>query len=70
MPTILVSMNAPGPSIERSTWLSAARCMIDVDVARRRSMSSTAALVADIGLDEAIVRARSRSAAAMARLPA
>ena len=24
---MLVSMKAPGPSIERSTWLSAARCM-------------------------------------------
>ena len=27
VPTILVWMNSPGPSIERSTWLSAARCI-------------------------------------------
>ena len=29
MPTIFVSINAAGPSIERSTWLSAAKCIIE-----------------------------------------
>jgi hypothetical protein len=28
VPTMLVCTNSPGPSIERSTWLSAAKCKI------------------------------------------
>ena len=45
---MLVWMNSPGPSIERSTWLSAARCMtastpsscITFCIASRSQMSS------------------------------
>jgi hypothetical protein len=44
-------MNSPGPWIERSTWLSAAKC----STARGRWCASSARYlraVADVGLDE------------------
>ena len=55
MPTTLVSTNAAGPSIERSTWVSAARCMIasGCSSARIRAICSP---VANVGVIEAMLR--------------
>ena len=55
MPTTLVLMNSAGPSIDRSTWLSAAKCItasgskLDKNVGDGRT-------IADIGAAEAIAR--------------
>ena len=55
VPTTLVRMKAPGSVIERSTWLSAARCItasgrnVGVEGVHGRR-------IADVGLDEAVAR--------------
>ena len=69
VPTTLVGMNSPGPSMERSTWLSAARC---ITTSGRNSASAAriGGAVADVGSDEAVARARRdrRQAVEVARI--
>ena len=69
VPTMLVSMKAAGPSIERSTWLSAARCMTTSGSKVGEDRPHPRA-VADIGLLETDSARLPATGASEARLPA
>ena len=55
VPTTLVWMNSPGPSIERSTWLSAARCMTTSGAKLSNSLAHLRR-VRDVGAHEGVAR--------------
>ena len=66
---MLVSMKAAGPSIERSTWLSAARCITASGWCVAKMRVERAA-VADVGLLEGVAVAASRRWRGSARFAA